>query len=63
MQGGKRNLVHFKSTENKRSVFEADGIMLTDGRENIEQLKSHFSFVLYQRILKTENERTNKTMK
>lgn len=29
-----------------RSVFEADGIMLTDGRENSELLKSHFSFVL-----------------
>lgn len=28
-----------------RSVFEADGIMLTDGTENIEHLKSHFSFV------------------
>lgn len=29
-----------------RSVSEADGIMLTDGRENTELLQSHFSFVL-----------------
>lgn len=29
-----------------RSVFETDGVMLTDGRENIEHLKSHFSCVL-----------------
>ena len=29
-----------------RSVSEADGIVLTDGRENTELLQSHFSFVL-----------------
>lgn len=47
-----------------RSVFEADGIMLTDGRENIEHLKSHFSFVLSNKeSLKPKSGRTNKTMK
>ena len=57
----KKKEIHFKST-----VFEADGITLTDGRENVELLfRSHSPVVLsIKEFLKTENKKKkNKTIK